>query len=219
MDYTFPGFGRHYIFSLILGSTAEIEFHHSQRIRGGSEHWGRFMLTAQQRQKVLGMKHQVPFRISRWPVLSHPGPSFQSFLVFSLLSSPWSLYEVLLVLCAHTKNMCFYLPSGLHNFSEWYFFSFFKADSSQRVFSESFDSKWTGRQDEIKELFPKVFMLETKRKRKWHKNLCEEHFLFPFKQKKENYQHTCHFTYFSLVNFIDIFVYIHLVNCDMFQML
>lgn len=35
---------------------------------------------------------------------------------------------------AHTKNMCFYLPSGLHNFSEWYFFFLLQ----NRLFSKEF---------------------------------------------------------------------------------
>lgn len=64
---------------------------------------------------------------------SPPGPTiFSHFLIFSLLSSPRSMKSYWCY--THTKNMCFYLPSGLHNFSQQYF-SFLLQN---RLFSKEF---------------------------------------------------------------------------------
>lgn len=116
--------------------------------------------------------------------------------------------------CAHTKNMCFYLPSGLHNFSEWYFFFLLQNRLFSKEFSVSlfwFKMDWKTRWNK-RALFL-VFMLETKKEEKMTQKSLWRTFLISIQtKKKENYQHTCHFTYFSLVNFIDIFVYIHLIE-------
>lgn len=91
----------------------------------------------QQRQKALGLKHQLSFQNNRWPAFFIKTHKIHYFWTFSLVSSPCSLYEVLLSL--HNKNICmllspfrfvcllstvFLFPSSKHSFQrspQWVF--------------------------------------------------------------------------------------------------
>ena len=140
---------------------------------------------------------------------SPPGPTiFSHFLIFSLLSSPRSMKSYWCY--THTKNMCFYLPSGLHNFSQQYFSFLLQNRLFSKEFSMSlfwFKVDWKTRWKK-RALFL-VSMLEEKKKKKeekmTQKSLLRTTFLiFIQTKKKKTTSISCHFTYFSLVNFIDV---------------
>lgn len=113
--------------------------HHSQRTKGWFWTWEQFMRTVYRRDnKVLGLNinfNCLSTLVEGQHFSSRP-TEFSHFWTFSLLSSPCSLYEVLLSL--HNKNICFYHPLGLFAFSQQYFFFLLQNILFKGVFNESF---------------------------------------------------------------------------------
>lgn len=126
---------RHYVFSFILGSTANRSqsaiSHRGQRAGSECEKSLWELYTAE--TKMLGLKHQLSFHINRWASIFQQVSPFWNL---SLHSSPCSLYEVLLSL--HNKNKRFYHPLGLFAFSQQYFFFLLQNILFKGVFNESF---------------------------------------------------------------------------------
>lgn len=86
----------------------------------------------------------------------------------------------------HTPKTCFYLPSGLHNFSEWYFFFLLQNRLFSKEFSVSlfwFKMDWKTRWNK-RALFL-VFMLETKKEEKMTQKSLLRTFLISIQTKKK----------------------------------
>ena len=148
---------------------------------------------------------------------SPPGPTiFSHFLIFSLLSSPRSMKSYWCY--THTKNMCFYLPSGLHNFSQQYFSVLLQ----NRLFSQEFSMSLFWFKVDWKTIWKKralflVSMLEEKKKkgREIDTKISIKNNIsyFHSNKKEENYQHILPFHLLFLGQFYwRIFVYIHLTE-------
>lgn len=143
-----------------------------------------------------------------------PGPRIFSFLIFLSSSvlheiSAWSSAGVV-----HTPKHVFLISLlGLHNF--WMVFLFPSSNRpSPKEFSVSlfwFKMDWKTRWNK-RALFLVSMLENKKRKRKWTQNLCEEHFLFPFKQKKRKLPAYLSFHLLFLGQIPHIFVYIHLIE-------
>lgn len=147
----FLGFGRLYFhssFKVLLKKKQE--YHHSQRTKEWFWMWKEFMITTHSRQRILELKHQLPFCFSRRETFFHQDP--QNSVILNFLPSQLSMFILWSPIGVKhiTKNVCFItlllcLPSCLNSIS----LSFFKTNSSQGVFNENFLIK-NGLEDEMR---------------------------------------------------------------------
>lgn len=139
---------------------------------------------------------------------SPPGPTiFSHFLIFSLLSSPRSMKSCWCY--THTKNVFLSPFWSAQLLSTVFLFPSSKQTLLKGVFNESFLIQ-NGLEDKMKEKssFPSVHARKKKNKKEekmTQKSLLRTTFLiFIQTKKKKTTSISCHFTYFSLVNFIDV---------------
>ena len=133
-----------------------------------------------------------------------PGPTiFSHFLIFSLLSSPRSMKSCWCYTPKHVFLSPFWSAQLLSTVFLFPSSKLFSKEFSMSLFWFKMD--WKTRWNK-KRSFPNVHARKKKEEKMTQKSLLRTFLIFIQTEKKKTTSISCHFTYFSLVNFIDIFL-------------